>query len=224
MTFNQFDGKCECILGIAGLTGEERLIMHVIFVPFSDISGAPFQWQDEHGIERETYMPGIAQMSMQWLEDRWRHKYGVLCEQVRYDDKPSMEIALCVTRNDVIYVVGHGEVGSPTIHSRLNGGETLNYRLVCERLVDSGFSVGSRAKVKFYSCHSGEGLVDAEPFAKRAAVYMRTQMGRRNAKYYGYQGTITGYRDLAGPTTGFHKASEMGGDVVGRASEWRLIF
>ena len=180
--------------------------MHIIFIPFMGQSA-----------------DAIRRASRQWIEEKWKFKYGEeYCSMVEYKASKDLDISFAMSPDDVIYIPGHGAVGSPTIRS---GTQSLTYRIVCERLVDAGFARYSRAKVKFYSCYSGVGTTDAEPFAKRAADYMRDEKGRQRATYYGYLGRVSQrYVTLPGMDDQ-HKRLRMviNGilETMGKAGDWK---
>jgi hypothetical protein len=94
--------------------------------------------------------------------------------------------------SDTIYVRGHGESGSDSISLLAEGGSSLKFDAVIDRLIATGLPKTFGGKIKFYSCESSQAS-HAHPkttFAKSAGTYLRAK-GYRNCRLFGYLGDIS---------------------------------
>jgi hypothetical protein len=161
----------------------------------------------------------VADMIDQWNNSDTANQknFQVVCK----GEKPAYFRSLSVS--DVIYVVGgHGNVGASDFQGI--SGATIEYDEVCKRLIESGLQKGFSGKIKFYSCHSGEGVGATPAFGKRCHDYLKGK-GFNSCWIFGYVGSVDQYYGNtptnAPPALKDHKYSLVGG-VDLRASTQRV--
>jgi hypothetical protein len=134
-----------------------------------------------------------------------------------------------VVDGDVVYVLGHGNVGCDTIANKFEAAdEELSVIDLCNRIESSGLTQRDDVVMKLYSCSAGASSGSASAGCS-GKVFARSFASRlKNAHYY-WNLTIYGYTEtVTAPTVdgdGNHRRAQgsHGGDL-GRARDFRVRF
>jgi hypothetical protein len=135
-----------------------------------------------------------------------------------------------VVEGDVVYVLGHGNVGCNAIANQFEGAdEELSAIELCQRIEDNGLTKGpDSVTLKLYSCSAGASTNGAswggsnQVFAQNFASRLKHHHYYWNVTIYGYTETVT---SPSVDGDGAHRrAIGSGGGDLGRARDFRKRF
>jgi len=106
-------------------------------------------------------------------------------------DKAGQKILETAQAGDNIYLLGHGNTGLTTLHSKSSRGESLTHDEVGSRLDWIGLP-NVAVKLKFFSCYSG--LAESSGTSLAQAVANDLAASHGNVQFFGYTSTVTDYQ------------------------------
>jgi hypothetical protein len=114
------------------------------------------------------------------------------CIPIKYDPKQKDNPLRVVQKDDVVYVVGHCNVGMTSIYLSQSDNSGLSAVEVAERLIRLGLPNDRPFRLKFLACYSALSDGATGSFAQAAADALFSR-GYRHINFFGYTSGITGY-------------------------------